>query len=190
MEKKDENRNYSGNERDITTNRTEQESSIPNDLPDSSKDREKMEPEESTIDLPDVSDIPGQENIHIPPLGELADTTSSSDDEEGSRVFESDQIDKDSASNVTKDEKKTLADTEYMPTHDEDRLRQAKMDNTDFQGEALNEKGFGQTHTGSDLDVPGAGLDDANERIGEEDEENNPYSLSDDEENHPADGAS
>ncbi len=31
--------------------------------------------------------------------------------------------------------------------------------------------------TGSDLDIPGAELDDADEKIGEEDEENNYYSL-------------
>jgi hypothetical protein len=29
-----------------------------------------------------VGDIPGQENIHVPPLGQLADVTISSDDEE------------------------------------------------------------------------------------------------------------
>ena len=52
------------------------------DLTDSPSDIERLQPEFTTIDLPDVSDIPGQENIHVPPLGELADTTISSDDEE------------------------------------------------------------------------------------------------------------
>lgn len=52
------------------------------DLTDSASDQERLQPEFTTIDLPDVSDIPGQENIHVPPLGELADTTISSDDEE------------------------------------------------------------------------------------------------------------
>ncbi len=52
------------------------------DLTDSPSDQERLKPEITTIDLPDVSDIPGQENIHIPPLGALADTTISSDDEE------------------------------------------------------------------------------------------------------------
>ncbi|MDR3714487.1 MAG: hypothetical protein P4L51_16870 [Puia sp.] len=33
------------------------------------------------------------------------------------------------------------------------------------------------TKTGEDLDVPGSELDDADEEIGEEDEENNYYSL-------------
>ena len=52
------------------------------DLTDSPSDQERLKPEITTIDLPDVDDIPGQENIHVPPLGELADTTISSDDEE------------------------------------------------------------------------------------------------------------
>ena len=34
-----------------------------------------------------------------------------------------------------------------------------------------------KNHLGEDLDVPGAELDDADEAIGEEDEENNYYSL-------------
>jgi hypothetical protein len=52
------------------------------DLTDSSSDQERLKPEVTSINLPDVDDIPGQENIHVPPLGELADTTVSSDDEE------------------------------------------------------------------------------------------------------------
>jgi hypothetical protein len=40
-----------------------------------------------------------------------------------------------------------------------------------------NEKDFTETLTGNDLDIPGAGLDDAMENIGSEDEENNYYSL-------------
>ncbi len=52
------------------------------DLTDSPSDQERLKPEITTIDLPDVSDIPGQEHVHVPPLGELADTTISSDDEE------------------------------------------------------------------------------------------------------------
>lgn len=37
--------------------------------------------------------------------------------------------------------------------------------------------------TGEDLDVPGGELDDADEKIGEEDEENNYYSLGGDDHN-------
>lgn len=45
-------------------------------------------------------------------------------------------------------------------------------------GRGSNEKNFGK-EMGSDLDVPGAELDDKDEDIGEEDEENNFYSLGD-----------
>jgi hypothetical protein len=36
------------------------------DLPDSPRDEEKLKNEETTIDLPDVKDIPGQEHVHPP----------------------------------------------------------------------------------------------------------------------------
>jgi hypothetical protein len=61
------------------------------DIHDSKRDQEKLRPEEATLDLPEVSDIPGQENVHVPPLGELADSTISSDDEEGRGLFDNDQ---------------------------------------------------------------------------------------------------
>jgi len=48
------------------------------------------------------------------------------------------------------------------------------LDNTDLDGDLLNEK---DDVSGEDLDVPGASDDDDNEAIGEEDEENNSYSL-------------
>lgn len=43
--------------------------------------------------------------------------------------------------------------------------------------DAMNEKDFRDDVSGEDLDVPGAELDDDMEEIGEEDEENNYYSL-------------
>ena len=43
-----------------------------------------------------------------------------------------------------------------------------------------NEKNPMDDFSGSDIDVPGSELDDAQEEIGSEDEENNLYSLSDD----------
>ncbi len=61
------------------------------DISDSAKDEERLQADRATIDLPDVRDIPGQENVHVPPLGELADTTISSDDEEGKGIFDADQ---------------------------------------------------------------------------------------------------
>lgn len=45
-----------------------------------------------------------------------------------------------------------------------------------------NEQGYDEDEMGDDLDVPGSELDDDWEAIGEEDEENNFYSISDNEE--------
>lgn len=64
-------------------------------------------------------------------------------------------------------------------SRDNDQLRKAALDNTDEDGEPLNEATFGNDLTGNDLDVPGSEADDANEEIGEEDEENNSYSQAD-----------
>jgi len=165
-----------------STNRTERNSTTPNDLPDSSEDSAKLQPEETYIDLPDVKDIPGQEFVNAPPLGELGDTTISSDDEEGTSVFDEDD-DEDLRSgtdaDVSRSERAALADADYIPTRDENNLRSVAMDNVDFQGEKLNERGFGEERSGRDLDIPGSELDDRNEMSGAEDEENNDYSLGD-----------
>jgi hypothetical protein len=48
---------------------------------------------------------------------------------------------------------------------------------SDVPGEGRNEKDFRNDVSGSDLDIPGAEIDDAQEDIGSEDEENNYYSL-------------
>jgi len=47
-----------------------------------------------------------------------------------------------------------------------------------------NEKAFKDDFSGSDLDIPGSELDDIQEDIGSEDEENNYYSLGDDDNNY------
>lgn len=187
------------------------------DIHDSEKDKAKLEPEETTIDLPDVKDIPGQENIHVPELREMADTTISSDDEEGVGIFGEDdaeyaserlpvgeEIDENDLiissdeepeatgepdeddvteeaeddADVTEDEKIALERTEQMDTQDNENLFESELDDTDEDGERLNE---GEDFSGDDLDVPGEEEDDADEAIGEEDEENNAYSSGDNE---------
>lgn len=50
------------------------------------------------------------------------------------------------------------------------------LDDTDEDGDELNEE---DDLTGEDLDVPGSEVDDDDEAIGSEDEENNSYSLDD-----------
>ncbi|MBA2562595.1 MAG: hypothetical protein H0V14_06710 [Chitinophagaceae bacterium] len=149
-----------------------------NDLPDSPQDKEKMKSETVIMDLPEVKDIPGQEFIHVPPLGELADTTISSDDEEGVGILDYEDDDEEIISNtnvnVTNQEREMLTD-EGTAIKDGGELKQATLDNEDDEGEALNENS--DDVGGAGLDVPGAAEDDANEDIGEEDEENNSYSL-------------
>ena len=147
------------------------------DLADSTRDQKELKNEDFTIDLPDVKDIPGQEYIHPPNPGEYADTTISSADEEGENVWTDDEITENN-SNVSGIEKKLLHDSANdMPTRDEQSLRRASLDDTDNEGEPLNEKTSVNAISGSDLDVPGAEEDDPDEEIGEEDEENNSYSL-------------
>ncbi|HET9825986.1 MAG TPA: hypothetical protein VFP87_11660 [Chitinophagaceae bacterium] len=147
------------------------------DLPDSPHDQERLKSEESTINMPDVKDIPGQEHIHPPNPAEFADTTASSVDEEGGNIWNDEEITED-ASSVTATEKRLLdASANDMPTRDDQSLRRASLDNTDNEGTPLNEKSSFNAVSGSDLDVPGSEDDDPNEDIGEEDEENNPYSL-------------
>ncbi|MBC7749641.1 MAG: hypothetical protein H7Z76_13895 [Methylotenera sp.] len=48
---------------------------------------------------------------------------------------------------------------------------------------ARNEKDFKEDKSGADLDVPGSELDDAMEKVGSEDEENNYYSIGGDNHN-------
>jgi hypothetical protein len=66
------------------TNKTQKDT----DLKDSKRDEERLKPDTATIDMPEVKDIPGQEHVHVPPMGELADTTASSDDEEGKGLLD------------------------------------------------------------------------------------------------------
>jgi hypothetical protein len=154
------------------------------DLPDSKKDKKHLASEEFDLDLPGTEDIPGQEDITVPPLGELADTTISSDDEEGVGILddldEEDEIADQLNANVTKDERKILDDAaKKINSNDQEALDRARPDQYDEDGEPLNEK---TALSGSDLDIPGSELDDDNEEIGEEDEENNSYSLDDEHE--------
>ena len=160
------------------------------DLTDPQRDQERLRPDEGTIDMPEVKDIPGQEHIHVPALGELADTTISSADEEGAGLLDElngeeeddeDTIVMGTEADITANDRETLErGDDYMPTRDEDRLNQASMDSTDFEGEQLNEASFGSERTGRDLDTGGTEADDAMENIGEEDEENNQWSLGSD----------
>lgn len=165
----------------MENNSTKTRNSNLGDLPDSAKDAARIKPETTTIDLPDVEDIPGQEHVIPLSLGEMGDVTASSADEEGDVLCDDDideDIENDPDSNVSRLEKIDLErSANDMPTEDDINLRESALDTTDNEGTPLNEKGFKNNLSGRDLDVPGADDDDDDEAIGEEDEENNDYSL-------------
>ncbi len=150
------------------------------DLPDSVRDRKSMKQEETIINLPDVKDIPGQEYVRPPRIQEMEDTTIASAGEEGKGVFDEigdQEIASGFNSNISRDEIELLEEaTDTVHTDDELALKRAMIDQKDDDGDLLNEA---VDVSGSDLDVPGSEDDDANEEIGEEDEENNFYSQSD-----------
>ena len=148
------------------------------DLPETDHDKKQLEPDEGILDLPEVKDIPGQEHVRPFLPGEMEDTTISSADEEANELLDVDEdILADKETNVTKVERDLLQrSSESMSTADDQQLNRAALDKTDDDGTPLNEK---VNLSGSDLDVPGSEADDANEKIGEEDEENNAYSLRD-----------
>jgi hypothetical protein len=157
------------------------------DLKDSEHDEERLQPDEATIDLPDVKDIPGQEFVQAPPLGMMADTTISSADEEGEGLFEDDEEDETdivlgTEADISRQEKTVLEKANnFIPTKDEKRLERASLDSTDFEGEPLNERSFGDERSGNDLDIPGARDETETDALGHGDEENKHFSLGSDE---------
>ncbi|MFP5042494.1 hypothetical protein [Parasediminibacterium sp. JCM 36343] len=60
---------------------------------------------------------------------------------------------------------------------DPEDVSKLKTENEKGKFEKRNEKDFGRDKSGDDLDIPGGELDDEDEILGEEDEENNYYSL-------------
>jgi hypothetical protein len=137
--------------------------------------------DKNTIDLPEVSDIPGQEHIRAPRLGEMADSTASSADEEGDDILELGDGDDGlgGRSNVSKQERAMLGSIDRRRDGSEDEsLRTGLLDSTDEDGTPLNEKSFGNERnddlSADDLDVPHESDDDI-----DEDEKNEDYSLSD-----------
>jgi hypothetical protein len=81
----------------------------------------------------------------------------------------------DEETNVSKTERELLErSANQTPGSDDENQQRATLDNVDDDGEVLNE---GNDLSGRDLDVPGSEADDDIEDVGEEDEENNSYSL-------------
>lgn len=149
---------------------------------------------EENIALPEVNDIPGQERITPAPLGMMADTTISSDDEEGIRngkdIFGDDDDDvkivMGTEADVTAEDLQLLgAREEDMDMGDDESMASMQgLDDTDFDGEKLNEGSGTMASTGADLDLPTAEGGNLDEALGQGDEENDYFSLgSDDNDN-------
>jgi len=77
---------------------------------------------------------------------------------------------------VTPEERATLGNM-YMPTNDEENLSRARLDNTDFDGEELNEGSFGEVLSSAELDIPDETDETFTSAMGQGDEENKYYSL-------------
>jgi len=80
-------------------------------------------------------------------------------------------------SEVTREERELLRKSDRPETDESKDLEKLILDKTGNESR-VNEKG-NPLDMGADLDIPGAELDDADEAIGDEDEENNSYSRPD-----------
>lgn len=126
-----------------------------NDIQDSPEDQEKLKPEEATLDLPELKDIPGAirsgKNASLLP----GDTTISSADEEGSDLLD----DEEEVANLSGDgnrvtalDKQLLRDS-FDPSYDTDLpVHSISLDDKDNDGTRLNESGMDRDLFGEDLD--------------------------------------
>ena len=137
------------------------------------------------VEIPDVSDIPGQENIVNPGVaGSMRDTTIASDDEEGIRdgkdIFEEDDDTKivmGTEADVTPEDLALLGDPEQdMDMNEDELVRKEGLDDVDLDGDPLNEAAVDEDSTGDDLDIPEED-DHDDPKKDTEDEENDYYSL-------------
>jgi len=122
------------------------------------------------MDLPEVSDIPGQENYKVEKLGP---DTPSSDDEEGKGILDDDNDTRLSDDTNVSDTERHLLDeaANEDPAYEEEiRMHKAEVDMRDDEGDLLNED--------ESLDVPGIEEENEEETFGtEEEEENNDNNI-------------
>lgn len=164
---------------------------------DDNVDEEALKQDTSFIEIPDVRDIPGQENITAAPLGDLADTTLSSDDEEGINggqdILEDDdevKIVMGTEADVTAEDLLILGDRDRNLDMGDDEMTGIEgLDDTDFDGEPLNEAPTNLASTGDDLDIPETdGSNPTQDAMGQGDEENDYYSLGSDDNDNLTEG--
>jgi len=128
------------------------------DIQDSPEDQEKLKPDEVTLDLPELKDIPGASRLGKNASLLPGDTTISSADEEGEGLLDddadelSDENNRANESDVTATEKKILRDS-FDPSYDTDLpVHSISLDQKDDEGDSLNESGIERDLFGEDLD--------------------------------------
>ena len=139
----------------------------------------------NTSERNDTGDFPGYPSHHPSEditnqseqveIGQSANPTA--DDEEPTIRDSANKTTEDIEADVTEDDIKALSASDQNRDVDDADLEEAKLDMTDEEGDLLNEISSTYSEAGAGLDVPGSEADDNNEAIGEEDEENNYYSL-------------
>lgn len=180
--------NKQKNKKEETGEEFEPQPGTPKESSSARRNREKLGQDESYIEIPEMKDIPGQEHIHRAGLpGEMADTTPASDDEEAVRegrdLLSSEQQEDDvdivmgTEADVTEDDLVLLGDADEDQDMNEDELiRKPSLDNTDADGDLLNEAG--SEETGDDLDIPEPEeSEEDTDALDQGDEENDYYSL-------------
>jgi hypothetical protein len=120
------------------------------DISDSPEDQEKLKPDQASLNLPDIQDIPGAsgsgKNEKLIPR----DSTISSSDEEGEETFEEDRVTEETE--VSPLEKKLLNES-FDPAYDEDLpIGSLSLDEKDNEGEKLEESSQASDLFGEDLD--------------------------------------
>ena len=128
------------------------------DIQDSPEDQAKLKPEQTTLDLPELKDIPGAsrklKNASLLP----GDTTISSADEEADDLLDddddelTDENNMQDESDVSSTEKKILRDG-LDPSYDTDLpVHSISLDRKDNDGVLLNESAMDRDLFGEDLD--------------------------------------
>ena len=131
-----------------------QEQTPPKDGSASQLRKERLAQDESYIEIPDVSNIP------VP---------ASSDDDDVKIVMGTE-------ADVTEEDLEMLGDPDQDEDMNEDEfIDKDGLDNTDFDGDPLNEAAVSELSSGDDLDVPEEKDEDPKKT--DDDEENDYYSL-------------
>jgi hypothetical protein len=150
--------------------------------------------DEQIVNMPEVTDIPGQENIRnagIP--NEMTDTTIASDDEEGivngQDIFDKKDTNEDdddvqivmgTEADVTNEDLALLGDADQdMDMNEDELIEKQGLDDTDEDGDPLNEAAVNEDTSGYDLDMPEDEEVDKKKdnRKNLDDEDNDYYSL-------------